>query len=513
MRSTAYSRTKGVIAASDPHTAEAGAAILREGGNAFDAALSAMLAAPMSEPVLTSMGGGGFMLAYHPGQKPVLYDFFVDVPPKRIDRPDFYPIEVDFGTTVQEFHIGTGSIAVPGMIAGIDRIHRDLGSMPMGAISTMARQYAREGITLRPLQADLIELVAPIMASTEAVRALYAPDGELIGTAHPWHNPDYADFLDTFAREGADPFYRGEIAATIDRLSREHGGLLRRGDLEHYTVHLREPILTHWRGKRITTNPPPSAGGILIAFALGLLAEGEYEGFESLDHVRDLIEAMATTARFRQKEVDPHLHRDRLEAILDDPALLGPYLMSYRHRINLWGNTTHISVIDAQGNAASVTSTNGEGSGCVIPGTGIHLNNMLGEEDLNPHGFFRWPAGVRLPSMMAPTMVFEGDDPLLVLGSAGSNRIRSAIAEVIERFVTFDTPVQEAINAPRIHYERGEVFFEPGFAPAILEAATHHYKVTTFDASNLFFGGVNAVTGDFRGGADHRRGGAVVVVE
>jgi gamma-glutamyltranspeptidase/glutathione hydrolase len=137
-----------VIAASDPHTAEAGAAILREGGNAFDAALSAMLAAPMSEPVLTSMGGGGFMLAYHPGQKPVLYDFFVDVPPKRIDRPDFYPIEVDFGTTVQEFHIGTGSIAVPGMIAGIDRIHRDLGSMPMGAISTMARQYAREGITL-----------------------------------------------------------------------------------------------------------------------------------------------------------------------------------------------------------------------------------------------------------------------------------------------------------------------------------------------------------------------------
>ncbi len=504
---------KGVIAAGDPRTAEAGAAILRAGGNAFDAALSAMLAAPMSEPVLSSMGGGGFMLAYRTGQKPVLYDFFVDVPPKRIDRPDFYPIEVDFGTTVQEFHIGTASIAVPGMIAGIDRIHRDLGSMPMRDIAVPAREYAARGTLLSTLQSDLVRLVAPIMESTADVRTLYAPDGSLIDDHTPWSAPDYADFLENFSREGADLFYRGEVAAQIERLSHAHGGLLRRKDLEGYTVHRRDPILFAWRGKRIATNPPPSAGGILIAFVLELLAEGSYKSFESFDHVRDLIEAMATTARFRQKEVDPHLHRDRLEAILDDPALLGPYLMGCRHRINLWGNTTHISVIDAQGNAASVTSTNGEGSGRVIPGTGIHLNNMLGEEDLNPHGFFRWPAGVRLPSMMAPTMVFEGNDPLLVLGSAGSNRIRSAIAEVIERFVTFDTPVQEAIDAPRIHYERGEVFFEPEFDPAILEAAAQHYKVTTFDASNLFFGGVNAVTGDFRGGADHRRGGTVVVVE
>ena len=503
---------KGVIAAGDSFTAEAGAAILRQGGNAFDAALAAMLAAPMSEPILTSMGGGGFMLAYHADEKPMLYDFFVDVPPKRTSHPEFYPIDVDFGTTVQEFHIGTAAIAVPGMIAGIDRIHRDLGSMPMTEIAAPARAYARDGLTLNPMQSDLVRLVAPIMESTDDVRALYAPNGTLINDSHPWHAPAYADFLENFAREGADLFYRGEVAEKIDRLSREHGGLLRSKDLEAYTVHRRDPILMEWRGKRIATNPPPSAGGILIAFALKMLAEGKHTTFNSPGYVRDLIESMATTAVFRQQEIDPHLHREHLEAILEDAPRLAHYLLSRQTRLNRWGNTTHISVIDAQGNAASVTSTNGEGSGRIIPGTGIHLNNMLGEEDLNPHGFFAWPPGVRLPSMMAPTMVFDGDDPLLILGSAGSNRIRSAITEVIERFVTFNTPIQQAIDAPRIHYERGEVFFEPGFDAAILEETAQHYAVTTFEDSNLFFGGVNAVTGDDEGGADHRRGGAVVVV-
>jgi gamma-glutamyltranspeptidase/glutathione hydrolase len=503
---------RGVIAAGDPHTAEAGATILRAGGNAFDAALAAMLAAPMSEPILTSMGGGGFMLVSPAGQKPLLYDFFVDVPPNRVEKPDFYPIDVDFGTTVQEFHIGTAAIAVPGMVAGIDRIHQDLGSMSLHEIAAPAGAYARDGLTLNPMQSGLVQLVAPIMESTDDVRTLYAPDGTLIDEQRPWCNPDYADFLESFAREGADLFYRGEVARQIDRLSREHGGLLRRDDLEAYTVEVRDPILFDWQGKRVATNPPPSAGGILIAFALKLLAGGTHSVFDSPDNIRDLIEAMSVTGDFRQEEVDPHLHRNHLEAILEDAPRLARYLLSHQTRLNRWGNTTHISVIDAQGNAASVTSTNGEGSGRVIPGTGIHLNNMLGEEDLNPHGFFQWPAGVRLPSMMAPTMVFDGNDPMLILGSAGSNRIRSAITEVIERFVTFDTPIQQAIDAPRIHYERGEVFFEPGFDAAILEEAAQHYTVTMFDESNLFFGGVNAVTGDFQGGGDHRRGSAVVVV-
>jgi gamma-glutamyltranspeptidase/glutathione hydrolase len=504
---------KGIIAAGDPHTAQAGAEILRAGGNAFDAALSAMLAAPMSEPILTSMGGGGFMLVAPSGGEPVVYDFFVDVPPKRLENPEFYPIEVDFGDTTQEFHIGTASIAVPGMVAGIDRIHRDLGSLPLHEIALPARRYAKEGITLEPAQADLVDLVSPILEATGEVRTLFAPDGHLIDTRQPWHNPDYADFLDAFTHEGADLFYRGEIAAQIDAHSRAHGGILRRKEMEAYTVQLRKPIRTPYRNHTLLTNPPPSAGGILIAFALQLLSQRSAPAtFDDPAYLQELIETMAVTGTFRQGEVDPHLHQEGLEAILKDPKRLAHYLLSRQQRINRWGNTTHISVIDAEGNAASITSTNGEGSSRVVPGSGIHLNNMLGEEDLNPHGFFGWPAGVRLPSMMAPTMVFDGNTPLLVLGSAGSNRIRSAITQVIERHVAFGEPIQQAINAPRLHYERDAFLCETGFDPDILHTVAKQYPLTQFDGTNLFFGGVNAVTGDNMGGADHRRGGAVAVV-
>jgi gamma-glutamyltranspeptidase/glutathione hydrolase len=192
---------------------------------------------------------------------------------------------------------------------------------------------------------------------------------------------------------------------------------------------------------------------------------------------------------------------------------MGHYLLGLQSRLNLWGNTTHISVIDAEGNCASVTSTNGEGSGIVIPGTGIMLNNMLGEEDLNPHGFFRWPPGVRLPSMMAPTLALRGGEPALVLGSAGSNRIRSAIVEVVERALHFSEGIGEAVDAPRVHYEKGELFFEPGFSETILQKIRKRYELTLFDEKSLFFGGVNAVTGAFEGAADSRRGGAVIRVE
>jgi len=505
---------KGVIAAGDRLTAEAGASILRQGGNAFDAVCAAMLAAPLAEPMLTSLGGGGFLLAHSPGEEALLYDFFVDVPPPRSETPHFFPIEVDFGTTVQEFHIGAGSIAVPGMVAGIATIHRERGSLPLERIVAPALNYAREGIRLTPLQASFAGLLEPILRSTPAAEALYCPGGELVDAETLLRNPDYAEFLERFAREGADAFYRGEIAERIDRVSREHGGLLRREDLEGYRVEKRRPIAFDYRGDRVLTNPPPSAGGSLIAFTLRMLEGLPGNAPDAFDYVKGLIEALALTAEFRCDQVDARLHDCKLlGTILEDETLMERYRHQLQKRIDLWGNTTHISVLDAAGNGAAVTSTNGEGSGIVVPGTGIMLNNMLGEEDLNPHGFFQWPAGVRLPSMMAPTMVLREEEPVLILGSAGSNRIRSAIVEVVEHFLRFGQEIQAAVDAPRIHFEKGELFFEPGYPAELIEKIRQRYPLTLFEEKSLFFGGVNAVTGDFDGGADGRRGGAVVRVE
>jgi len=505
---------KGIIAAGDRLTAKAGAEILREGGNAFDAVCAAMLAAPLAEPMLTSLGGGGFLLAHAPGEEATLYDFFVDVPPQRLERPDFFPIDVDFGTTVQEFHIGAGSIAVPGMVAGIDRIHRERGSLPMERIIAPALRYAREGIRLTALQAGFAGLLEPILRSTSAATKLYLPGGRLVTESDRLYNPGYADFLELFAREGADCFYRGEIADRIDRISREHGGLVRREDLENYRVTLRRPIAFDYRGYRVMTNPPPSAGGSLIAFTLEMLESLPAGRPDNWSYLIGLTEALALTSEFRREHADTLLHEEEaLRELLNDGKRLAPWLQQMQRRLNHWGNTTHISVIDAEENCAAVTSTNGEGSGRVIPDTGIMLNNMLGEEDLNPHGFFRWPAGVRLPSMMAPTIALKEGHPELILGSAGSNRIRSAIVEVLDRYLNYAIPIQEAVDAPRIHYEKGELFAEPGYDPDLLKRLESHYKVTVFEKKSLFFGGVNAVTGSFDGGADARRGGAVIRIE
>jgi gamma-glutamyltranspeptidase/glutathione hydrolase len=174
------------------------------------------------------------------------------------------------------------------------------------------------------------------------------------------------------------------------------------------------------------------------------------------------------------------------------------------------GSTTHISVIDSGGCACSVTCTNGEGSGVVVPGTGIHLNNVMGELDLNPRGFHQHPAGRRMPSMMAPSVVMRDGQVELVLGSAGSNRIRSALLQTIVGVVDRGLPVREAVHAPRVHFEDGVVFAEPGIDLNELEGDT---QLVRFGALNLFFGGVQAVLrsdGRISGAGDPRRGGVAV---
>ena len=256
----------------------------------------------------------------------------------------------------------------------------------------------------------------------------------------------------------------------------------------------REPVRVAYRGREVLTNPPPSAGGTLLGYALALL---EREGAGTPSAV-----SIARAMELAQRERTP----DFLDG-LGEPGFLDTFMAS---RL---GSTTHISVMDADGWACAVTCTNGEGSGMVVPGTGIHVNNMMGEQDLSPLGFFTHPPGGRLPSMMAPTVVRSGGVPELVLGSAGSNRIRSALLQVILNAIDHGMDAAAAVEAPRMHWEDGIVYAEPGIDVAALEA--EGYAIAPFRERNLFFGGCQAVerdagTGRLSGGGDPRRGGAVV---
>jgi gamma-glutamyltranspeptidase/glutathione hydrolase len=340
-------------------------------------------------------------------------------------------------------------------------------------------------------QAYLFEILGGIIAATPECEALFAPGGEPLREGQPVRQPELADALERLADEGPDPFYRGDIAQAIVAWVGERGGALTAEDLAAYRVIDREPVRVGFRGRLVLTNPPPSAGGILIARALGWLEE---------DAQPPDTERVVSVMERTQAERTPEFL-----AGLDDPRFVARFL----------GTTTHISVIDAEGWACSVTCSNGSCSGVVVPGTGIHLNNMMGEQDLNPLGFHHHPAGRRMPSMMAPTAVLRDGVAELVLGSAGSNRIRSAILQTIVRVVDEGMRAGEAVCAPRVHFEDGVVYAEPGIETAALEAAGR--PIARFRERNLFFGGVQAVERDadgaFWGGGDPRRGGAAVTVQ
>jgi gamma-glutamyltranspeptidase / glutathione hydrolase len=483
---------KGVVAAGHPLSAQAGARVLREGGNAVDAAVAAMFMSFVTEPLLTGLGAGGYMLVAGAGMEPALLDFFVQAPTRAGDgsEAELHGIEVSFGDAAQRFHIGPASCGVYGTPAGVCEAMRRWGTTPLEVLAAPAVRLAREGVLLNASQAYVAEILAALLTSTPECAALWAPAGHILREGELLVNPELGEALLRLAADGPEPFYAGDIAAAVCEWLSERGGSLTPADLAGYLALEREPVLVAYRDREILTNPPPSAGGTLLAYSLALLNRGP-----APPTLRGILAAMAAA----QSERTPEFVEG-----LGEEGFLERFLAS---RL---GSTTHISVIDGDGRACSTTCTNGEGSGVVVPGTGIHLNNVMGEEDLNPLGFHLHPAGRRMPSMMAPSIALRDGEVELVLGSAGSNRIRSALLQTIVAVVDHGMHAQQAVDAPRVHYEDGVIFAEPGIDLGEFDGEE---RVVRFGAPNLFFGGVQAALrrdGTLTGAGDPRRGGVAV---
>ncbi len=491
---------KGVVAAGHPLTAEAGARVLREGGNAVDAAIGAMLTSFAAEPLLTGLGAGGYMMVAGGGETPTLLDFFVAAPTRPLtgtgaadgSAAELEAVDVSFGDAVQVFYIGPASCGVYGAPAGVCEAARRWGTIGLAELAAPAAELARDGVSINAGQAYIVEILADLLRSTPECAALWAPQGRVLREGELLRNPDLGDALTRLGHEGARPFYSGDIANAVCTWLGERGGSLDRHELSRYEAIEREPLRMRYRDREVLTNPPPSAGGTLLAYSLGLL--GRQASPPPLQAVIGAMEAA-------QSERTPEF----VQGLVEEG--FGACFLSSR-----LGSTTHISVLDSLGRACSVTCTNGEGSGVVVPGTGIHLNNVMGEEDLSPLGFHTHPAGRRMPSMMAPSVVMREGEVELVLGSAGSNRIRSALLQTIVGVVDRGLSVPEAVRAPRAHFENGIVYHEPGLEPA--SAPGSEREVVRFHDLNLFFGGVQAVErrdGQLIGAGDPRRGGVAVV--
>jgi gamma-glutamyltranspeptidase/glutathione hydrolase len=499
---------KGSVASGHPQVTEAACIILRAGGNAFDAVLAAGFAAAVAEPALTSLGGGGFLLARPAQSRPVLFDFFVNTPGHGLRageiEPHFLPITVQFPSSEQIFNVGLGSAAVPGVLRGYLHVHRRLGRLPLPEVLAPAIHLAREGVVINHKQAYFLDLLTPIMTLTTAGRALFAPDERYLGAGDLYRNPDLAALLESLPCDGEREFYEGELARRIDQEMREGNGLLTAADLAAYQVVEREPLPVNYRNFRLLTNPPPSFGGSLIALSLRLLearpvAELRYG---TPDHLALLVAVL--------QEVDVR----RAEGYLSPADLGQPGIADSQERVRLAsGGTTHISVCDAEGNAASMTTSNGEGSGYFAPNTGVMLNNMMGEDDLHPEGFHASPPGMRVASMMAPSLLLMGDQVQLALGSGGSKRIRTALLQVISNSVDFAMRPKAAVEAPRLHWDGQRIQLEPGFGDTALAALEKRWPLNRWPVQDLYFGGVHVAAPDGDGAGDPRRGGCAACVE
>ncbi len=473
----------------------------------MDAVCAAAFAAAVAESPLTGPGAGGFLLVRSPGGEVALLDFFVAAPGlgpdgRRLDPADLDHFTVPFGGADQVFHIGPASVAVPGMVAGLGEAMRRFGRLGIADVVAPAVRIAREGVVLAREAAYLHEILRDMLTASPEAASVYAPGGRLLGEGDRVRNDDLADALETIGREGPEAMRTGALGRAILGHLRAHGGLVTDDDLTAYRVIDREPLRVRYRGVELVTNPPPSSGGALIAVALRAMEQAGAPGADDVARYRAVANAGVAANAVRGDGFDDVLGGE--EDVVE----------------RLWARrptgTPHTSAVDADGGMASLSSSNGSGSGVMGPGTGILLNNMLGEEDLNPGGFGRTDPGARMTSMMAPSLLLRDGEPVMALGSAGSNRLRSAILQTVVNLVDGGMDVRAAVRHPRVHPEGDGVDVEGGVPEAAVAAlAADGHSLRRWGESNLFFGGVSAAGSGARGlegAGDPRRGGAAVAV-
>ncbi len=476
------SNPPGKGAASTGHrlTTQAALEIINAGGNAFDGAIAAAFMACVCEPVLASPAGGGFAMI-HDAKGTRLLDFFVQTPmAKNTSSPDFIEIEADFGNAKQLFHIGHASAATPGFMPGLFALHEKSASLPMATLIAPARKAAMQGVEITPFQNYLANVVSPILLHSQQSRAVFAPNGNLHQSGEIFRNPALADFLNQVGKVGASAFPVESILS-----DQKNSGHLRTDDFENYQVVERDSQCVEITGSNVHLNPMPAAGGILIALTFANLNKNT---------TQDIAEAL------KQVDIARRKSDNNLAALLKE---LGPPA----HR-----GTTHISVVDDQQNACSMTLSNGEGNGYIVDDCGFMLNNMLGEADINPGGKLGWPQNTRMSSMMCPTIVEHTDGSIMALGSGGSNRIRSTIFQVLVNLLLRENSIAESITSPRLHIENAHLDFEDPDNPKLasqLKAAFPDHRL--WPDKSMFFGGCHIVVAQsgqaFEGLGDHRRHG------
>ena len=505
---------RGAVAAGCQEAVDAGLFALRAGGNAVDAAVAASLAAAVAEPLLSGLGGSGLAMVGI-GDKVELIDMFSPVPlAGSADPASLDAVAIEFGTSKQIFRVGPATVAVPGLPQGLWTLHQRHGRLPMSDLAAPAAEVARRGVELTPTAERVLQLLWPIQRRDPHCVALLGRDGRPLRAGERFTNPALAQTIERYAAGGPRVFIDGLVGQGIlAALGAE--GRLTADDLLAYSPRVLDPVRYRYRDGSVWLPPPPSLAGALVAQALRALEDhGPMPPPGSVTQLLFLCHALDRVDATRRGKLRRHLFTPGfMDGFL---TALSPDEVGEEHahhggpKPRRPGNTTHISTVDAEGGAVSITSTLGETCGRMVPEAGLLLNNLLGEEDVNPPDV-GLPAGGRLMTMCCPTLIDLGA-ARYALGSSGSSRIRSALLHGIVGLTDHGMHPDEVVESPRVHVEGGVAHVEMDDRPPGTREALNSspWEIMEFRGHSVFFGGLHIAGRDgdrFVGAGDPRRGG------
>ena len=474
-------------------SSEVGVRVLQAGGNAVDAAVAVGYALAVVDPCCGNLGGGGFMTVHLADGRETFINFRETAP--MAATPTMY-LDAEGRQIDGLSRRGYLAAAVPGTVMGLDHAAAKYGRLPRAALIAPATALARDGFALRRADTDILDARADRFGTDGGASKIFLrPDGSHLEPGDRLVQGDLAATLELISKQGPEAFYKGPVAAAVEKASREHGGILAAADFAAYTVTETAPVTCTYRGYLLVSAPPPSSGGTTVCEILNILEGYDIakSGFRSVNSVHLMVEAMRRGYRDRNAYLgDPAFVVNPVERLLSKD-----YAASLRAEIARGDaekgaaegaprekpETTHYSVVDGEGNAVAVTYTiNGYfGAGVVAPGTGFFLNNEMDDFTVKPgaanlYGLVQGEPNAIAPgkrplSSMAPTLVERDGKVVMVLGSPGGSRIITTVLETIMNIIDHGMAAPEAVDAPRLHHQAQpeDVYFErSGLSPEVV---------------------------------------------
>ena len=512
-----------VIIASDAQiVVDAGAAVANRGGNAVDAAIAATISSMCTNLGIIAPGASGFITIWRKGENPITIDAYAEMPGRGLDS-------IAFGSGMKEVFfpygggtstmVGYGSVATPGIFAGLGLAAEKYGNIPWSEIVTPARKQVEQGFPLSRVTAEYFSYTHEVIFGwhPDSYRAIHKADGSHLTLGDRVQIPELARSLQLIAEGGVEVFYRGELGAKISSEIQANRGLLTAEDLASYQAIERSPILVNMGDWSIATNPTPAVGGTCLAAMLLLMSKGDRSWRGGL-HSRDRWNATTVRKIAKIQEAVLQYRSNYLEGLTQEnitqeaARLLSIASQEDWQQLTKSPSTIHISAVDSDGLACSISASSGYGSGVMAVGTGLWLNNSLGEIELHPQGLDHLSPGTRLTSNMTPTICRHDNGTVLAIGSPGASRITTAIAQVLFNFIELDMSLEKAISHPRLHFEvfnnTPTIAFETGLDVNALSLASRQ-----FEGLSMYFGGVQAAmahpTAGLTAAADPRRAGGI----